>query len=155
MPTIIMTMVRFLHDVFTATWIGGLILMVLVILPGLKKNPMVKEPKAAVQSVQKRLKVVAIISMIGLALTGMLMSNRTPGFQGLFNFSTSFGVILSIKHILMLVMVALALVRLSLNKKNEKQNSQKIERISAMVLMLNAIVGLGVLFLSAYLSVGI
>jgi putative copper export protein len=153
MQTILPTILLFLHNVFTATWIGGLLLMVLVILPGLKKNPNIKEPKVAVRSVQKRLSVVAIISMVGLAATGMLMSRLLAGNRGLFNFTTPYTVMLSIKHILMLVMVALAVVRLSLNKKNEKQNSQKIERISAMVLMLNAIVGLVVLFLSAYLSV--
>jgi putative copper export protein len=153
MQTILPTILLFLHNVFTATWIGGLLLMVLVILPGLKKNPNIKEPKVAVRSVQKRLSVVAIISMVGLAATGMLMSRLLAGNRGLFNFTTPYTVMLSIKHILMLVMVALAVVRLSLNKKNEKQNSQKIERISVMVLMLNAIVGLVVLFLSAYLSV--
>jgi len=153
MQTILPTILLFLHNVFTATWIGGLLLMVLVILPGLKKNPNIKEPKVAVRSVQKRLSVVAIISMVGLAATGMLMSRLLAGNRGLFNFTTPYTVMLSIKHILMLVMVALAVGRLSLNKKNEKQNSQKIERISAMVLMLNAIVGLVVLFLSAYLSV--
>lgn len=155
MQTILPTILLFLHNVFTATWIGGLLLMVLVILPGLKKNPNIKEPKVAVRSVQKRLSVVAITSMVGLAATGMLMNRLIAGNRGLFNFTTPYTVILSIKHILMFVMVALAVVRLSLNKKNEKQNSQKIERISAMVLMLNAIVSLGVLFLSAYLSVGI
>ena len=153
MQTILPTILLFLHNVFTATWIGGLLLMVLVVLPGLKKNPNIKEPKVAVRSVQKRLSVVAIISMVGLAATGMLMSRLLAGNRGLFNFTTPYTVMLSIKHILMLVMVALAVVRLSLNKKNEKQNSQKIERISAMVLMLNAIVGLVVLFLSSYLSV--
>jgi len=153
MQTILPTILLFLHNVFTATWIGGLLLMVLVILPGLKKNPNIKEPKVAVRSVQKRLSVVAIISMVGLAATGMLMSRLLAGNRGLFNFTTPYTVTLSIKHIMMLMMVALAVVRLSLNKKNEKQNSQKIERISAMVLMLNAIVGLVVLFLSSYLSV--
>jgi len=153
MQTILPTILLFLHNVFTATWIGGLLLMVLVVLPGLKKNPNIKEPKVAVRSVQKRLSVVAIISMVGLAATGMLMSRLLAGNRGLFNFTTPYTVMLSIKHILMLVMVALAVVRLSLNKNNEKQNSQKIERISVMVLMLNAIVGLVVLFLSAYLSV--
>ncbi len=154
MPTIVPIIVRFLHDVFTATWIGGLILMVLVILPGLKKNPQVKEPKVAVRAVQKRLKVAAIVSMIGLALTGILLSNRSTGFEGLFNFSTPFGAVLSIKHVLMLVMVVLAVIRLVLNKKNESLNSARVEKSSMLVLVVNAICGLVVLFLSAYLSVG-
>jgi len=153
MQTILPTILLFLHNVFTATWIGGLLLMVLVILPGLKKNPDIKEPKVAVLSVQKRLSVVAIISMVGLAVTGMLMNRLLAGNRGLFNFTTPYTVMLSIKHILMLVMVGLAVIRLTLNKKNEKRNNPKTEKISMMILMLNALAGLVVLFLSAYLSV--
>jgi len=153
MQTILPTILLFLHNVFTATWIGGLLLMVLVILPGLKKNPDIKEPKVAVLSVQKRLSVVAIISMVGLAVTGMLMNRLLAGNRGLFNFTTPYMVMLSIKHILMLMMVGLAVIRLTLNKKNEKRNNPKTEKISMMILMLNALAGLVVLFLSAYLSV--
>ncbi len=154
MQSIVFPIIRFLHDLFTAVWIGGLILLPLVILPAIKKNPKIQEPKMVIRTIQNRLKVPAIISMVGLALTGLLLSRRTPGFSGLFDFSSQYTLLLSVKHILMMVMVLLALTRLTLNKKNEKQPGAVLEKASALVLVLNAISGVVVLFLSAYLSVG-
>ncbi len=151
MQSIVFPIIRFLHNLFTAVWIGGLILLPLVILPAIKKNPKIQEPKMVIRTIQNRLKVPAIISMIGLALTGLLLSRRTPGFSGLFDFSNQYMRLLSIKHILMIVMVILALTRLTLNKKNEKQPNPKLEKISMLVLVINAIFALAVLFLSAYL----
>lgn len=151
MQSIVFPIIRFLHNLFTAVWIGGLILLPTVILPAVKKNPKINEPKKVIRAIQNRLKVPAIISMAGLALTGLLLSRRAPGFAGLFNFSNQYMAMLSIKHILMFVMVVLALIRLTLNKKNEIQSSVKLEKTSGLVLMLNAVIAIAVLFLSAYL----
>lgn len=35
---IVMNVMRFLHNLFTALWIGGLLTMVLAVLPGIRKN---------------------------------------------------------------------------------------------------------------------
>jgi len=153
MQTIVFPIIRFLHDLFTAVWIGGLVLMALVILPALKKSPQVKEPRAAMLAIQSRLKTFAIISMVGLALTGMLLSNREPEFSALFSFGTKYNAVLSVKHLLMILMVALSMLRLWLNKKQDKNHQPKVEKYSAAVLFLNAFVGLVVLFLSAFISV--
>ena len=152
MQSIVFPIIRFLHDLFTAVWVGGLVLMSLVILPALKKNPQVKEPKVAIGAIQNRLKIFAIISMVGLVLTGLLLSNKTSEFSGLFNFSNAFSLMLSIKHILMILMSIFAMVRLALNKQKEKQLTSKLEKASAMVLFINTLVALVVLFLSAYIS---
>jgi len=146
--------VRFLHDLFTAAWIGGLLVLSLVVLPGLKKDPQVKKPKIAIRAIQKRMRVLALISMLGLAVTGILMSQRQPGFTGLFSFTSSAMTLLSIKHILMILMITLAFSRLAVNRKAEKQESSKLEKISEGILFGNTFLGLVVLFLSAYLSAG-
>lgn len=152
MKDVIFPVVLFLHNLFTTTWVGGLVLMVVAILPALKKNERVKEPKIAIKAIQDRLKWVAIISMIGLAITGILLSNRAPDFERLFAFGTPYLNLLSVKHILMVVMVALAGARLGLNKRNEKTPSKGWERVSAAVLVLNALCALAVLFLSGMIS---
>jgi putative copper export protein len=152
MQTIVYPIIRFLHDLFTAIWIGGLVLMVLVIIPALHKNLKMKEAKTAINHIQNRLQVLAIISMIMLAITGILLSNRSPLFTGLFSFGSKYMTVLSIKHILMFVMVFLALLRLGLIKKNQKAANQKLEKVSVLVLILNAVSGVVVLFLSAFLA---
>ncbi|MCJ7695427.1 MAG: hypothetical protein MUO40_08360 [Anaerolineaceae bacterium] len=149
------TIVRFLHDLFTATWIGGLLVLSLAVLPGLKKDPQVKKPKLAIRAIQKRMRTLALISMLGLAVTGILMSQYQPGFTGFFSFTSTGMTLLSIKHILMILMVALAFSRLAVNRKEEKQKSSRLEKISEGILFGNTFLGVVVLFLSAYLSIGI
>lgn len=154
MQSIIFPIIRFMHDLFTATWVGGLIVLSFVVLPALKKNAAIKEPKIAIRAIQNRMKTPAIISMIGLAVTGMLLSKQSvTGFSRLFDFSQTHLVWLSIKHILMIVMVLLAVIRLTLNKKNESKKEGKLEKMSALVLFVNTFIGVVVLFLSAILSV--
>ncbi len=152
MQSVIFPVIRFLHDLFTATWIGGMLTMVLVVLPALKMNPMIKEPRLAINAIQNRLKVVALTSMAGLALTGLLLGKREPQFAGLLSFGNRYATMLSIKHILMILMVLLAVLRLMLNKRNQSDPDPKREKTSALVLVVNAICGVVVLFLSASLS---
>ena len=78
MQSILFPIIRFLHNLFAAVWIGGLILLPLVILPAIKKNPKIQEPKMVIRTIQNQLKVPAIISMIGLALTGLLLRWAKP-----------------------------------------------------------------------------
>ena len=75
--------IKFLHDIFTAIWIGGLIVMATCVLPSLRKvlgvNPQTKMVSDAIMS---RLSKLVMVSMIGLLLTGVLLSNRSPLFDG-------------------------------------------------------------------------
>ena len=85
--TIVFALVTFLHDLFTAVWIGGLITLGLSVIPTAKKV-LGKGPqtKKFVDAIQKRLSVLVYVSIVGLLLTGLLQANRSPAFQGLFNF---------------------------------------------------------------------
>ncbi len=61
--------------------------------------------------IQKRHSVWVYVSMIGLVLTGLLQANRSPAFQGLFSFGNTYSSVLTIKHILVVAMIAIALYR--------------------------------------------
>lgn len=50
MPSI--DVVRFLHNLFTALWIGGLLMMTVVVLPGIRMNALVEEPWPIIESIQ-------------------------------------------------------------------------------------------------------
>ena len=99
--TIISALVTFLHDLFTAVWIGGLITLGLTVLPSVKKS-LEKGPqtKKVMDTIQKRHRVWVYVSMIGLVLTGLLQANRFPAFDGLFSFGNTNSTVLAIKHIL-------------------------------------------------------
>ena len=70
---IMMSVVRFLHNLFSALWIGGILTLAIVILPGIRKNPKVSAPMVVADIIQDRLSIVAFISLAGLAITGILL----------------------------------------------------------------------------------
>lgn len=154
--TIIFGLVTFFHDLFTAVWIGGMFTLGLTVMPSAKKvfgkGP---QTKKLMNAIQKRHSVWVYVSMVGLILTGLLQSNRSLAFSGLFSFQDAYSAVLSIKHVFVLAMIAIALYR-SLGLKGTSNPSQ--EKLKARLLILNIILGVGVLLLSgmnAALSSGI
>ena len=145
----VMNVVRFLHNLFTVVWIGGLVLTAFVVLPGIRKNPKVSEPMVAIDGIQDRLKPFALTSMAGLAITGLLLGRSSKNFTGLMDFGTQYMTALSLKHILIVVMVILAFVRLSINKKVKIKKNMQLHKASVGLLALNALLGIVVLFLSS------
>ncbi len=153
-PQLIMgTIVSFLHDLFTAVWIGGMFILLFVTLPGLKKSGLdAKLTQKTALTIQKRLKPFVIVSIVGIILTGILISKRSGLSSGPLSFSSPYGVILSIKHIFTILMLVLATARTVIITKMEKNPSPKLEKPSVMILAANLACGLIVLFLSALLS---
>ena len=146
---IMMSVVRFLHNLFTAFWIGGILTLAIVILPGIRKHPKISEPMVVADVIQERLSVVVLVSMAGLAITGFLLGRSSKSFTGLFGFGTPYMTALSIKHGLMILMVVLAFVRRWLNKRIKTEATAALQKASGAVLILNALFGVAVLFLSS------
>ena len=146
---LLMNFMRFLHNLFTALWIGGMLLMAFVILPGIRKNPKISEPLMVINGIQDRLKPFALVSMAGLALTGLLLGRSSKSFTGLMSFGTPYMTAVSIKHILIVLMVILAFVRLSINNRVKVEKKMELQKASAGILALNALLGVAVLFLSS------
>ena len=147
--TIVFAVVTFLHDLFTATWIGGLITLGLAVLPSaqqvLGKGPQMKK---LLDAIQKRLSVLVYVSIVGLILTGMLQANRNPAFEGLFHFGNAYSTALSLKHIVVVVMVGIALFRsLVLGRRREPLTPSQ-EKLSVALLLVNMVLGLVVLLLT-------
>ncbi len=145
----VMSGVRFLHNLFTALWIGGMLTMAIAVLPGVRKNPKVGEPWAVIEGIQSRINPVAWVSMVGLVLTGLLLGRASKNFTGLFSFGTVYMTALSIKHILIALMLVLAVVRLFINKRVRAEKKPELQKASFAVLAVNAGLGVVVLFLSA------
>lgn len=144
-------LVRFLHDLFTAIWIGGLITLGVTILPAIKKQ---KEKgiqtKALLNTIQKRLNILVFASITGLWLTGMLLANRSIPFQGFLNISNTYSLALATKHVLVIVMTLLAVFRSLAIVQFKKLQGLTAEKIGAAIIVCNIILGVLVLFLSGY-----
>lgn len=146
---IVYAMVIFLHDLFTAIWVGGVITLGITVLPSAKKvlgkGPQTKQ---LMDAIQKRLSTWVYVSIVGLALTGLLQANRSPAFLGLFSFGNAYSTVLALKHILVLAMVAVALYRSLVLGRRRGPSSPAQEKLSAGLLFLNIALGTAILLLS-------
>lgn len=148
---IVFAVVTFLHDLFTAVWIGGLITLGITILPSarkvLGKGPQMKQ---LMDAIQKRLSGLVYVSIVGLVVTGLLLSNRAPAFGGLFHLGNPYSAVLTIKHILMLGMVGITLYRSLILGRRSEPSTPAQEKLSVALLLLNMVLGIGVLLLSGF-----
>ena len=74
-PYILPGIISALHNLFTSLWIGGLAFMIAILIPVVMKFFEDKEQgEQFLGKVQTRLKIIAVISIVGLMVTGALMS---------------------------------------------------------------------------------
>lgn len=141
--------VVFLHDLFTAVWIGGLITLGVTVLPAarevLGKGP---QTKKLVDTIQTRLSLLVYISMAGLVLTGLLQANRNPAFQGLFSVGNAYSTFLTLKHVLVAFMIGVGIYRSLVLRRRSGPPSPAQEKLSVGLLLANILLGIGVLLLT-------
>ena len=146
---IVFALVSFFHDLFTAIWMGGLIVSVLAFMPAVKEalgaGPQIKKVMTAFQ---KRQSVWVYVSMAGLILTGLLMTNRSPEFESLFAFGNAYSAALSVKHILVVAMIGISLYR-ALVLGRAALTPDK-ERLNMQLLFINAALAVVVLLTSGF-----
>jgi len=151
---IVFAVMTFLHDLFTAVWIGGLITMVITVMPSarkaLGKGPQMKQ---LMDTIQKRMSVLVYVSIVGLVLTGLLLANRSPAFQGLFSFGNAYSAVLTLKHILVLAMVAVVLYQDLVLGRRSGPSTPAQEKLNAGLMFLNIILGVAILLFSGFSAV--
>lgn len=144
-------LVKFLHDLFTAIWIGGLITLGITILPAIKKQKLQGlQNKLLLDSIQKRLNILVFASIVGLWLTGMLLANRSTSFQSFLNTSNTYSAALAAKHILVIIMTALAVFRSLTIVRFKKLEGKNAEKVGTVIILCNIMLGIAVLLLSGY-----
>jgi putative copper resistance protein D len=146
---IVFAIVVFLHDLFTTVWIGGLITLSVTVLPSarrvLGKGPQMKK---LLDAIQKRLSVLVYVSIVGLIVTGVLQANRNPAFEGLFRFGSAYSTALSLKHLTVVVMIGITLLRSLVLGRRQEPLKPSQERLNMGLLLLNMVLGIVVLLLT-------
>ena len=149
---LVYVIVKLLHDIATAIWIGGLFAMGFVILPSTREVlPKGQETKQFMKTVQHRLSILVYISIVILFLTGLLLARQSELYLGLISLGNEYSTLTTIKHVLYASMFIVTLTRSQLLKKLNL-NPKKQEKLSVMLLFLNILLGILVLFLSATLA---
>ncbi|GAB4295601.1 MAG: hypothetical protein Kow0098_18020 [Ignavibacteriaceae bacterium] len=95
---------NFFHLLATVTWIGGMIYSNLILFPSLAVSSPPERGKI-MNAITGRFIVVAWVSVVILIITGLI---KTPS-ELLFNTSSDFGLWLTIKHILILLMIVIGM----------------------------------------------
>lgn len=141
--------VRGIHDLATAAWIGGLIGMVTVTLPALRsvlgKGPEMNRLVAAIQS---RLAVLVHVSIALLIVTGLIEARQAEQFLGLLRFANPYSTALGVKHLMVLMMIVIAFYRSRALGAGRVSGDPARQRLSLALLMANLVLGVAVVLLS-------
>ena len=142
--------VLFLHNLFTAVWVGGLIILGVVVLPVTSKTlGRGAKTKELIDKIQNRLSVFVTVSILGLLGTGLMLANRAPQFEGLLSFANGYSTVLAVKHIVVVLMVVIALGRRIALKQRGDQLQPRRRKAGLGLLYANVFLGIVVLLLSA------
>ena len=103
MTPILIALSYWLHALATAVFIGHFVLLALIYLPVLSKDG----NGLALSGISKRSRPWMYAAMIFLAITGTYLTIVDPNYLGLGNFGNFWGVMMLIKHILIVGMLLL------------------------------------------------
>ena len=151
---IIPSVVRSLHNFFTSIWIGGMLVMVISFLPTIRKE--IKDgglQGAVIDKIMSQHSRWVYVGIVVLAVTGMLMARLSGQTSGLFDFSNQYATILSIKHILVILITVIAIVRSVVFKNAASGKDKSKKKLSMALLMVNAFLGTVILVLSSISAV--
>ncbi len=155
MNTLVFTIVDFLHSLFTAIWIGGMVALAFAVLPSIRQSmEMGPESKRLIAEIRGRLSKLVYVAFVVLIATGVLMSNSSPLFEGFFSLSNPYSAVLTVKHILVAAMIVVSLLR-SVIIPGRNMPEPKRMRLMMVLLITNIVLGSAVLLTSAYLSAAV
>lgn len=170
------TTILFLHDLFTVVWVGGMIALGLGVIPTLRRALGVgPQMQRLVAAFQDRYRWFAYVCIAGLVITGILQSQRSSEFQSFFAWSDTYSLLLSLKHVLIIIMVVIVIARsvflgprvpsgapapagaaarsgAPVPPQQPQAPGSRLStqmRLSVLLLMINIALGVAVLFLSA------
>jgi len=110
------------------------------------------EGKQLVGSIRRRLNLLIYVSIIGLVITGILLSNRSPLFFGFFNLANDYSLFLAVKHILTILMVVFTIVQSQVLPRFTSLAPPTQKKLTAGLLFANIIMGVLMLLLSGILA---
>jgi len=149
---LLLGLVSFLHDLFTVMWIGGMLVLGFVVLPTIKKTlGLGPETKKLMDAIRDRLSKLAYLSMIGLLVTGIMLSRSSPLYLGPLSLGNEFSAWLSIKHLMIALMIVISIARSIVVPRKAMPEPKKM-KLNASLLMLNIVLGIGVLLLSGFIA---
>lgn len=96
----------FFHLVATVIWIGGMVMLALVVWPS-SRRVLDGDPKLAdlLADLRKRFNPLANLSLAVLIITGMIQMSGNPNYDGLLSFTNDWSRAILLKHLAILGML--------------------------------------------------
>ena len=101
MTSILIALSYWLHALATVVFIGHFVLLAVIYLPALGDN------SAALSAISKRSRPWMYASLLAFILTGVYLMFVDPNYLGFADFGNFWVIVMLIKHVLVLVMIAM------------------------------------------------
>jgi uncharacterized membrane protein len=109
-PTWAIALTYWLHMLATATWVGSLAAITLLILPAMKRTLDPETQLVFLEALQKRLEPITWFSISLLILTGLFQMSVNPHYDGFLSISTQWSLAILTKHILGMILVVVSAI---------------------------------------------
>ena len=156
----------FFHILATVAWIGGILIITLLVIP--EVNRILADQPSLYQvllRLRKRFSPLSNLALVVLITTGLFQMTADPNYDGLMKFNNTWSQIMLIKHILIAVMalvglflqfsIAPALERTTLllqHGKGEEADWQQLRQREQQLTWVIVIMAILILAMSAWLS---
>ena len=150
-----------LHMLATVAWIGGLVALVMLVLPAARRVLDANSFSRFLDYLQRRLDPLAWLSLAVLLATGLFQLNSNPNYEGFLSISNRWAVSILIKHILFFGMIGISAymtwgllpqirrIALTRSKGIESEQTDKLEKREVILIRINLILGVLILGLTA------
>lgn len=159
----ILAVSNWLHLLATVVWIGGIVLILMVVLPGAKEA--LEQPVVGklMEAITKRFTPLANTSIVVIVLTGLALAFFDKNLLGSGKFSSTWSLVVIGKHLIVAPMIVIHFYRsLVLSPKIKRlsveqagsyagklsPNLPKLQRLSLNLIWVNLSLGILVLLLS-------
>jgi len=155
MPNIIIpTLVRSIHNIFTSIWIGGMAAIYFSFMPAIRQSveekPLQNKINQTLIKYQSRWVYAGIIL---LTITGILMARLSGDITRPFDFSNPYAAVLSVKHILVIIMSLIAILRSQMTSRKQEKMKPGQNKVGNYLLFANTLIGFVILILSSITAV--
>lgn len=156
-----LSLAYWLHMLATVAWIGGLVALVILVLPVTQRILETDAYVIFLERIQRRLDPLGWLSLAVLLATGLFQLSASPSYEGFLSISNRWAIAILIKHILFFGMIgvsayltwgvlpSLRRVVMMRTKGIESEEAEKLQKRETLLLRINLILGVLILGLTS------
>lgn len=156
-----LSLAYWLHMLATVAWLGGLVALVVLVLPLARRILDADNYVVFLEQIQRRLDPLGWLSLAVLLATGLFQLSANPSYEGFLSISNRWAVTILIKHILFFGMIAVSayltwgvlpsLRRVGMKRAKgiETEEVEKLQKRETLLLRIILILGILILGLTS------